>query len=370
MRFTLSHAVLLGLVAAIPLSNAHPHGVNLDRRGVTDGLITAEITDDSTLGRVAADKARRLYPLETVDPRGLPKLGEKPSKDKDLPGAPGGKPGPGGDKPGDGVGTPVGTGSTPKFADANLEAARNKGETLSKSLDDAIFKNAPEPERKDLKSLGYDKSGGPAAPIIQYPSDKGKPTYLTNFNINELSKEFWVKRRTFRNDADARSSKDIPIMETYANPTDGAIIIKQSWNKDRDEPVPKATWTDMVNDQWMTVTAKKDPKNLKYVIRDNIQDIDTKDRSGITLNTKAAIDKVFETNPRAKKDETLILNRESTDPKDKADYELLAAQTHVARVIQWLKDRHETLGDKKIKSLHVNHLEGPGSQYSIIIELA
>ncbi|EFQ28372.1 hypothetical protein CGRA01v4_12026 [Colletotrichum graminicola] len=368
MRFTLAHAVLLGLVAAIPLSTAHPHGVNLDRRGVTDGLITAETTDDSTLGRVAAGEAERRWLLEAIDPRGIPRLGDKPPKDKDLPGAPGGKPGGGDGKPGDGVGTPVGSGTAPKFADANLEAARNKGYTLSKSLDDAIFKNAPEPEKKDLTSLGYQKSGGSAAPIIQYPSDKGKPTYLTKYNINELEKESWKKRRTFR--SDGGSSKDEPILETYANPTDGAMIIKQSWNKDRD-PAPKATWTDMVNDQWMTV-AKNNPKNLKYVIRDNIQDIDTTDSSGIILNTKKAIDEVFESNPRAKnkKDQTLTLDRESADAKDRADYELLAAQTHVARVIQWMKDRHASLGDKKIKTLHVNSIEGPGDQYSIIIELA
>ncbi|TDZ49570.1 hypothetical protein CTRI78_v008041 [Colletotrichum trifolii] len=369
MRFTLSHAILLGLVAGIPLSNAHPHGVNLDRRGVSDGLITAETTDDSTIGRVAADEARRRSLLETIDPRGIPKLGDKPPKDKDLPGTPGGKPGTGGDKPGDGVGTPVGTGTGPKFADANLEAARNKGQTLSNSLDDAIFKNAPEPEKKDLTSLGYEKDGGSAAPIIQYPGDKGKPTYLTKFNINEENSKSWKKRITFREDGDERSSRKDPILVTYANPKDGAIIIKQSWNKDRDQPVPKATWTDMVNDQWMIV-AKENPKNLRYVIRDNIQNIDTKDSSGITLNTQTAIDEVFKSNPRAKRDQTLAIDRESTNAKDKADYELLAAQTHVARVIQWIKDRHASLGDKKIKTLHVNSIEGPGNQYSIIIELA
>lgn len=178
-----------------------------------------------------------------------------------------------------------------------------------------------------------------------------------------------MKRKTFRDDGDGRSSKNAPILETYANPTDGAIIIKQSWNKDRDQPVPKASWTDMVNDQWAKV-AQDDPKNLRYVIRDNIQDIDTRDSSGTTLNTKRAIDEVFRSNPRARMDETLTLDRASPDPKDKADYELLAAQTHVARVIQWLKDRHATLGDKKIKTLHVNSQDGPGNQYGIIIELA
>ncbi|WQF77154.1 hypothetical protein CDEST_02168 [Colletotrichum destructivum] len=369
MRFKLSHAVLLGLVAIVPLGNAHPYGVNLSRRGVTSGLIAAETTDDATLARVAVDEARRRYLLEAIDLRGIPKLGDKPPNDKDLPGTPGGKPGSGENKPGDGAGTPVGTGLAPKFADANLEAARNKGETLSKSLDDAIFNNAPEPEKKDLDSLGYKKRGGEAAPIIQYQSEIGKPTYLTKFSINEVMKGSWKKRITFRADADGRSSERYPIMVTYANPTDGAVFIKESWNKDRDQPVPKATWTDMVSDQWMIV-AKQDTKNLKYVIRDNIQDINTKDSSGITLNTKVAIDEIFKSNPRAKNDETLTLDRESANDKDKADYELLAAQTHVARVIQWLKDRHASLGDKKIKTLHVNTVEGPGNQHSIIIELA
>ncbi|OBR14814.1 hypothetical protein CH63R_03540 [Colletotrichum higginsianum IMI 349063] len=81
----------------------------------------------------------------------------------------------------------------------------------------------------------------------------------------------WMKRTIFRADADGRSSERDPILVTY-----GAVFIKGSWNKDRDQPVPKATWTDMVNGQWMIV-AKQDTKNLKYVIRDNIQDINTKD---------------------------------------------------------------------------------------------
>ncbi|KAK6210090.1 hypothetical protein QIS74_11674 [Colletotrichum tabaci] len=238
MQFKLSHAVLLGLVAIVPL-------------GVTGGLITAETTDDSTLTRVAVDEAKHRYLLEAIDPRGILKLGDKPPNDKDLPGTLRGKPGSGDDKPGDGTGTPVGTGLAPKFADANLEAARNKGETLTRvsimpfsimrqslSKSTVILKspsndfiNTWENRKKDLDSLGDKKRGGEAASIIQYP--------------------------------------------------DGAVFIKESWNKDRDQPVPKATWTDMVNDQWMIV-AKQDTKNLKYVICDNIQNINTKDSSGMT----------------------------------------------------------------------------------------
>ncbi|CCF41619.1 hypothetical protein CH063_11848 [Colletotrichum higginsianum] len=111
------------------------------------------------------------------------------------------------------------------------------------------FINTWENRKNDLDSLGYKKRGGEAAPIIQYPGGIGKPTSTNSASISERD----------------------PILVTY-----GAVFIKGSWNKDRDQPVPKATWTDMVNGQWMIV-AKQDTKNLKYVIRDNIQDINTKD---------------------------------------------------------------------------------------------
>lgn len=114
----------------------------------TVDLTSGQIYEDATLERVADMYHKRRHVLSAIGTRGIPKLGEKPppgkpGKDKpDVP-TPGGKPG--GNKGGDGAGNAPGVGTGPKFADANLESARAKGERLSNSLDDAIFKNTPAP---------------------------------------------------------------------------------------------------------------------------------------------------------------------------------------------------------------------------------
>lgn len=197
--------------------------------------------------------------------------------------------------------------------------------------------------------------------------DKRKDAnYLLGLNINV--KEMWSARSVFRKDT--VSTARAPILETYTDASQGALAVKQSW-KDRDQPVPKAAWTDMVHDNWLEAckVKGKDPKGLKYVIRDNIQYQTTRDSKGIELNTPHAIDAAFE-RMSADKTNTLKIDAKSTDANAKASYELLSAQTHVARVLQWLKDRHRDLGDKKIANLHINHRDHPSGQYNIVIELA
>jgi len=68
----------------------------------------------------------------------------------------------------------------------------------------------------------------------------------------------------------------------------------------------------------------------------------------------------------------LTIPSKSHNPDVLASYQLLAGQTHVARVLQWLKDRQQVFQQLKIKNLHVTL--GPGGHhigmYTITMELA
>ncbi|KZL68824.1 hypothetical protein CT0861_12105, partial [Colletotrichum tofieldiae] len=352
------------LLAAISFSHAYPHEGDLNRRGHTSSLITAEITVDSTLSRSAEEANKRRYVLGSIDPRGIPKLGEKP-KNKDSPGTlPGGKPGSGNGGNSGGAGKAPGTGTATKLADDNQEKARAKGEALSNELDQAIFNNAAAPERKNLESLGYKFTKGRQAPF------NTEKNYLDDLGIKATDKNTWYVRGVFREEEDNVSRKRFPIFETIIDAGQGAVIVKQSW-KDRDQSPPKATWTDMIHDNWMLECQLrgKDPKSMKYIVRDNVQFQTTEDSKGIMLNTQKAIDDVYDMLD-ADKTGTLKIDAKSDNSVVKASYQLLSAQTHVARVLQWLKDRHGDLGNKKIASLDLHHIEHSSRMYSIVINLA
>ncbi|KAK2009268.1 hypothetical protein LZ32DRAFT_590568 [Colletotrichum eremochloae] len=367
MRLNWSSAVVFGLLVAIPLNNAYPHEGNLDRQSHAASPFAAEITVNSTLGRKTGEGIKRRYVLEAINPRGIPKPGGKPPKNDPPKTPPGSKPGSSNSGNRSGAGNAPGTGAAPKFADDNQEKARAKGEALNNDLDQAIFKNLAAPERKDLKALGY-------TPVFANKlSFRNDHKYLEHMGIQVKEKEQWTGRGFYRKDKDNVSSTKLLILETITNSEEGVMVVKQSW-KDRDQNPPKAKWTDMVHDNWMAECKSKghDPKGLKFIVRDNIQYQTIKSGKGgdqIELNTFTAINEIFDF-LRADKTKTLKIDAKSDNPDIKASYQLLSAQTHVARVLQWLKDRHNDLGDKKIASLLVNHMDHPDSgKYIILIKL-
>jgi hypothetical protein len=165
------------------------------------------------------------------------------------------------------------------------------------------------------------------------------------------------------------NTPNVGILETISSPGQGTLIVKQS-NKDADINNPKASQTDMFDATWLADNkgAGTDPKGLKLIIRDNIVAVPTKDSNGIDLNTVTAIDEVF-TKLNTPKDQVLRLDAQSTDPNIKASYELMSAQTHVARPLQWFTDRHQSLGDPKIETLVITTNQHPIGQYQIAIIL-
>lgn len=176
----------------------------------------------------------------------------------------------------------------------------------------------------------------------------------------------WIKRKV-RND-----KGQVPngaILETISSPAQGTVIIKQSW-KDYDTKDPKATFTDMLHEGWIkdNEIKQKDPKGLKVIVQENIMPVTTFDSKGVKLNTCNAIDEVFAklNHPR---DQVLKLDAKSTNPDVKACYELMSSQTHVARPLQWLSDRHEPLGNAKVESLSLTTIESSIQQFQIAITL-
>jgi hypothetical protein len=129
-------------------------------------------------------------------------------------------------------------------------------------------------------------------------------------------------------------------------------------------------WTTMVMDNWRTTAGTQQKvQGLKYMVRDNIQPIDTVDSKGVKLNTVDAMRTSFE-KMNADKKNTLTLDPKSTNANEAAAFQLMAAQTHVARPLQLLKDYHNELGNLKITKLHLqsNEHKSRSYQWNIIIE--
>jgi hypothetical protein len=161
-----------------------------------------------------------------------------------------------------------------------------------------------------------------------------------------------------------------PILETFESKDQRAIVVKNSWAKE-DDPNGVLRWSDMTMSNWRNA-AGDGVKDLKFIVRDNIQMITTVASDGTKLNTVKAIDEAF-TRMKTPNSQTLVLtlNRSAGHEDELAAFKLMAAQTHVARVYQMLKDFRNVLGDLDIAKLHLtteHNLVTP-DQYNIVIEL-
>lgn len=234
--------------------------------------------------------------------------------------------------------------------------------------------------------MGYktsNKEGAPYDVDVPNPLKEFKITQEVGTNTN------WQKRTIFRVDGTGSSETD-PIVLSYQDVVQGAMVVKASYNKKLD-PTAKAKWSQMIMDNLRTaaeeiikekgedgtmkldgeqVTAADLVKRWKYIFRDNIQDETTTSAStGITLDTPKAIDAVF-AKLKVATTKTLTLDANSQDPDVIVSYDFMAAQTHVDRVLLVLKDYSQELGGLKISKLHLHHMDNPVTGvYDIIIEL-
>lgn len=214
--------------------------------------------------------------------------------------------------------------------------------------------------RKDLEDLGYELKGMNKVPML-------RDRYLNDLKINVENKETWRKRITTRPEI----SSEEPLFAAVTDPHQQVIVVKESWKRN-DVSNPTATWTDFIDEAWMSECARteQDPKSLKYIVRDNIQgEQEITDSSGIKLDTPKAIQAALKLLDAENK-MSVEIDAKSSDPKVKAAYQLLSAQTHLARVLQWLKDRHSSLGNKKVVALYIHHAGPPPSYFHMVIKVA
>jgi hypothetical protein len=186
------------------------------------------------------------------------------------------------------------------------------------------------------------------------PTIDGKIEYLKQFGI-DAGREFH---------GDYIQKPDTPatetILETYEDPSQGALIVAQSWNKEWD-PQGALPWTSMVMSNWRTAATADtvDVKNLKRIVQNNIQSKKTTTSAGVDLNSVDAIRNAFnDLEPDKRKVLTLDLTAPDKTPK-------------MVQHIQMLQDYRVELDNLKIFKLHL--MTGDNSdtdhQWTIIIEL-
>jgi hypothetical protein len=177
----------------------------------------------------------------------------------------------------------------------------------------------------------------------------------------DVTKGPWVDR-SLRSDPEK-----MPTLETSASKDLKTVIVMQS--SQDDDTIKKATWTEKLYDNLKEVFGT-DLSDLSWIVRHSIGSIDRTDSDGNTLNTQKAIDQVFG-DLQANRESMLTLDHSDTDKDMQDAINLLNAQTHVARVLQFLKDYHTEMGNKKIAKLHVmtDDNEATIGDYIIVIEL-
>lgn len=133
-------------------------------------------------------------------------------------------------------------------------------------------------------------------------------------------------------------------------------------------------WTEAMIDSLFAIFGI-DLKSLKWLVRYQIIKPPHEIRVGGTgpiLDTPEAIDYVFK-RKNADPTQELTIDATSSDNTEKELFNYLAAQTHVGRVLQLLKDYREDFGGtKKILKLHLYGPESDESResHTIVIELS
>ncbi|KAH3975906.1 hypothetical protein HBH98_045250 [Parastagonospora nodorum] len=322
------------------------------------------------LGSIPFASVVRSYPtgeyidIIEVSKRGFPKPGgRKPSTPPSNPfSTPFDTPSPPGKPAGGAAGWRNIANDDLKIEDATQDAMRIKGQELIEDLEKAVSSQSPSKKVNSLDAHGYTGQGDLLeVPALKIPkqSDPFEP-----WGIGIRSK--WP------GDDIKKSGSDASIVKTYEDPRQKAMIISKSYNKEQDKG-GALSWTDMVMSNWHRAATKEavPVSDLKYIIRNNIQMITTTTKSGLKLDTRAAIKGAF-TAMNKKTDEPLTLDFNTANKVEMQQIAILSAQTHVARVLQMLKDYRGEFKDLKITKLHLQNGENnkiTDYQYNIIIEL-
>lgn len=256
---------------------------------------------------------------------------------------------------------------TLKIKDTKVEGLRAKGVGLLNDLELAITRQSSSKEIPSTAENGYTgqrAAEGPPGKELDYTFGKSP---WESFGID--LKTNWVK------DDIKKPGSTETIVKTYEDPKQKAIILSDSNNKAVD-PAGKLSWTGMVASNWGAAAAKAGVpvSDLKYILRNKIQDRTTTSGTGdakLELNTLTAMRGAYDA---MKVDRSKVLVLDFKAPKDAVEAQqvgIMSAQTHIARVLQMLKDYRADFKDLQISKIHLQSTDTPvsQSQWNIIIEL-
>lgn len=236
---------------------------------------------------------------------------------------------------------------------------RIKGQGYIEGLETAISEKYPSKKPDSMKANGYEGQ----FKLREVPKLGVQPNKKTYDDFVDVSVEWYGDEIT-------KPGSSV-IVKTYEDPTQKAMVISNSNNLAEDKG-GKLSWSEMVMSNWHNAATRVNApvSDLKYIIRNQIQTIRTKDRNGIELETIPAINGAY-TAMAKKTDEMLTLDFQTTNKVELQQVSIMSAQTHVARVLQMLKDYRGEFKDLRITKLHLQHKDYPpaDSQYNIIIEL-
>lgn len=257
------------------------------------------------------------------------------------------------------------------FQDQYVDGIRGKGADSQAALEKAQKADPPKDVERDPVSKNYQGQGEHTD--IPYLYDGKTEDFWLNKQFPEIkySDEVDWRTSTIRNQGvDASGNTDNVILLTYERPDVGTMVIADSKNAEKDALKGKPEqlrWSDMVMNNWVEASKipGKNPDELKYMIRNNIQDGDSAQQTQIAIN--AAI-------LRIKGDGTAMQTFRS-DPKKASDdelaaYQLIAGTAHGDRVLKMLADYPKTMKNVRIESFSVftpKTQPGPG-EYAIIIK--
>ncbi|KAI1865669.1 hypothetical protein JX265_007992 [Neoarthrinium moseri] len=350
MRFSYSTTLVLGLLASGPLAlvtNTQNDLDILDRRSLD--ISAAADTQDISAPYISRDASRRrkasglLSPLaHLVQSRKGPSTSNPSGKKPTLP------------KPGSAE------------AAKNIQNLQTKGNGYRNALKDAIDTEAADTGPKDAV-VGESPNGRGYKESIDAMEDVDKMDlgYLAPYGIKirERTKDDWKTRTIYTEE------KGKPTIQLSGSAEQKTMVVQHSYGQAYDtlKGSTGADWTHLFYDSLKSMFDNM--KDLEYIVRDKISDKIIEDSSGNLLQTNDAIRYAFEKLGKST-EEKLVLDFASKDPKVVDALSYLNAQTHVARVLQFLKDYRSELGNKQISKLHLYTDENEETaDWAIVIEL-
>jgi hypothetical protein len=249
-----------------------------------------------------------------------------------------------------------------------LTKVRQNSEAQQTLLDDAIKTKEPDTgSKQNIEPLYARAIKNNDAPAF---SDH---IWFLRFGIGDEG-ESWSSS-TVRNSAQQlqriKEGSRPPILKTYQNPSQGAILIAKSANKEEEALVtdsiastPATRWSDMVMDNWR-VAAGNNKKNLKWILRDNIQDAD---EEFDIPSAQGLIDQALKLMGKDPSENIALEISRPTATSSQAvkdAYNTLLGTVHVDGVVKMLKDHHQELGGLNIQSIFVVK----DGEYNLAIQL-